>query len=84
MIVDEKSSPPDTAGLNGMPRRASRLSPAWDWDRRPASARRPRVGDTCLDSHHSIRVSDKRYAIGAMLGTRMCVYCFDYVDEWNR
>ncbi len=41
-------------------------------------------GDTCLDSHHSIRVSDKRYAIGDMLGTRMCVLCLEYADEWNR
>ncbi len=40
-------------------------------------------GDACLDSHHSIRVSAGRHPIGDMLGTRMCVLCLGYAEQWN-
>lgn len=33
-------------------------------------------------SHNSVQVSGKG-AVGGMEGTKFCLYCFSYADEWN-
>lgn len=36
----------------------------------------------CQSIHNSVQVSRKG-AVGDMQGTRFCLYCFSYTDEWN-
>ena len=36
----------------------------------------------CQSVHNSVRVSEKG-AVGDMEGTKFCLYCFSYADEWN-
>ncbi len=40
-------------------------------------------GALCQTNHHSIRLTDKGYPIGDMLGTTMVLKCLLYVDEWT-
>ncbi|MCC7145573.1 MAG: hypothetical protein IT443_03935 [Phycisphaeraceae bacterium] len=39
--------------------------------------------EDCLTTHHSIRLCDKPYPIGDMLGSMMCLHCLHYVDGWT-
>ncbi len=40
-------------------------------------------GEHCLTNHHSIRLCETPQPISDMLGTTMCLYCLEYVDEWT-
>lgn len=41
-----------------------------------------RNGDKCMTEHNSIRVGPALVE-GDMLGTKFCLECFDYLDEWR-
>ncbi len=40
-------------------------------------------GSHCTRNHHSIRLCDDTLPIGDMLGTKMCLNCLIYADEWH-